>query len=189
MRQTQFFVILGLFLPFYHHNNWENQNFTKLKRSIWRFHHFTHVPKITIIWCMLPNIWNMTDIIFLSFWAIIYPLTLLTWKIKVLKKNKKTTGDIIISHKCTINDNHMMYDSWDKKCNRWNFLSSWAIFCPFTPLTTQKIKMLKNWKHHLEISSFYICVPKIMIRWYMVSEIWCVTDVIVISHLGYFLPF
>ena len=28
---------------------------------------------------------------------------------------KKTPRDIIIFHKCTINDNHMMYGSWDMK--------------------------------------------------------------------------
>ena len=27
-----------------------------------------------------------------------------------------------------------------------------------------------------EISSFYICVPKIMIKWCMAPEIWCTTD-------------
>ena len=36
-------------------------------------------------------------------------------KIKVFKKlkklKKKTSGDIIILHMCTINDNHMMYGS------------------------------------------------------------------------------
>ena len=50
-------------------------------------------------------------------------------------------------------------------------------FCPFTPLTTApKIKILKKWKFFLEILSFYICVPIIMIRWCMVPEIWCATD-------------
>ena len=29
------------------------------------------------------------------------------------EKMKKTAGDIIILHKCTINTNHMMYHSWD----------------------------------------------------------------------------
>ena len=32
-----------------------------------------------------------------------------------------------------------------------NFLSSWAIFCPFTHLTTRKIKILKKLKKHLEM--------------------------------------
>ena len=51
---------------------------------------------------------------FLLFWTIFCPFTLLkTKKIKILKKMKKTAGDIIILHKCTINTNHMMYHSWD----------------------------------------------------------------------------
>ena len=78
----------------------------------------------------------------------------------------------------------MMYVSLDLECNRQNFLSFWTIFCTFTPLTTKKFKILKNWKKHLEISSFYISIPKIMIRWCTVPEIWYVTDVIVISHFG-----
>ena len=40
----------------------------------------------------------------------------------------------------------MMYGSWDMKCDRQDFLSFWTFFCPFTQLTTQKIKILKNWK-------------------------------------------
>ena len=111
---------------------------------------------------------------------------LITQKIKVLKKMKKTHRDIIL-HKCTINDNHMMYGSCDMKRDTQNFLSFWTvfypftplttwkikikffflsiwtIFCPFTSLTTQKIKILKNWKKHIKISSFYLSVQKIMI--------------------------
>ena len=68
-------------------------------------------------------------------------------------------------------------------CNHFSF---WAIFCPFTPLTAEKIKLSKEWKKHLEISSFYNSVPKIMIICYTVPEIWCVTDVTVIFHFGLF---
>ena len=84
---------------------------------------------------------------FLSFWGNFCPLTLLTtWKIKILKKwNKNTWRYYHFTLKCIIdNDNHMMYGSWDMKRNRQKFLSFWAIFCPFTPLTTQKIKILKK---------------------------------------------
>ena len=38
------------------------------------------------------------------------------------------------------------------------------------------MKISKKWKKHHEISSFYTCVPKIMIRWCTAPEIWCVTD-------------
>ena len=77
-----------------------------------------------------------------------------------------------------------------KSCTEWitiffflnNFLSFWAIFCPFTPLTTQKIKILKKWKRHLEILSFYTSVQKIMIICYTVPVIWHARNVIFIFH-------
>ena len=61
-------------------------------------------------------------------------------------------------------------------------------FCSFTLRTIQKIKILKKWKICLEMSSFYIYVPKIMIRWCTVLKICCVTEVINISHSGLFFP-
>ena len=82
---------------------------------------------------------------------------------------------------CTINDNPMMYGSWDIERDRQIFFSIWIVFCPFTPLKTWKIKILKKWKKHLQISSFYTRVPKIRIICYTVPEIWCRTDVIVIG--------
>ena len=64
----------------------------------------------------------------------------------------------------------MRYGFWDRV--RQVFLSFWTIFCPFTSLTTQKIKFLKKWKTHMKMSSFHICVPKITIIWCMLPEIW-----------------
>ena len=93
------------------------------------------------------------------------------------RKMKKTPGDIILLHRCPNNHDHMLYCSWDmahEECNC--YFSFWAIFCSFTPLTALKIKISKKSKKDLEISSFYICVPKIMIRWCTVSEIRCVAD-------------
>ena len=97
------------------------------------------------------------------------------------EKMKKTIGSIIILHKCSIHDNHMMmYGSWDMKCDAQNFLSFGNVFCPFTPITTQKIKILT------EKSSFYTSVPNIMIICYTVPWIWHVTDLIVIFHFELF---
>ena len=70
-------------------------------------------------------------------------------------------------------------------------------FCPFNPLlpppplplTAQKIKISKKRKQYLEISSFNTSVPKIMIIWFTVPEIWWVTDVIVIFHCAIFCSF
>ena len=64
-----------------------------------------------------------------------------------------------------------------------------AIVWSFTPSTNQKIKTLKKRKKRLEIPSFYISVPKILIICYTVPEIWHVMDVIVVSFLANFLPF
>ena len=82
--------------------------------------------------------------------------------------------DIIILHLCTINDNHM-YSSWDMEHDR-HFFVILTIFCPFTPVTTQKIKTLKKWKKRFEILSFHTCAPQMKIIWCMVLEIWSVTD-------------
>ena len=140
------------FLPFYPPNNPKNQNFEKLKK--------TSGDIITLHMCTI----NATHIMYgswnikcngqnlLSFRTAFCTFTLLTTqKIKILKKWKKIPGDITILHKCTINDNHMIYGSWDMKSDRYIFLSFWTMFCPFTPIRTQKIKILKNWKKHLEI--------------------------------------
>ena len=79
-----------------------------------------------------------------------------------IKKMKKMTGDIIILDKYTINHDHGLYCSWDMVRDRCNcYFSFWAIFC----------------YKCLEISSFYTCVPKIMIWWCAVPEIWCMTDI------------
>ena len=63
-------------------------------------------------------------------------------------------------------------------------------FLPIYPIKTRKIKILKTWKEHPEISSFYTSVPKIRIICYTVPKIWCVAYVIVIFHFGlFFCPF
>ena len=68
------------------------------------------------------------------------------------KKMKKKPGDIIILHKCTTNHDHILYCSWDMACDTCNcYFSFSAIFCPFTPLTAQKIKIWNEkstWRYH-----------------------------------------
>ena len=49
----------------------------------------------------------------------------------------------------------MMYGCWDMEHDRHNFLLFWTIFCSFTHLWTQKIKILKKWKNCMEKLSFY----------------------------------
>ena len=94
----------------------------------------------------------------------------------------------------------MLYCSWDMVCDGCNFyLLFWDIFCyavseiwcvmdviiyfgllfvllppPSPPPNRPKYQnFYKNKKKHMEISSFYTCITKIMIRWCTISEIWC----------------
>ena len=128
-----------------------------------------------IIWCMIPEVWSAPDRIFLLSWTIFCPFTPPN-----SPKNEKKPGDIIILHKCTKNHDHMLYCSWDMVHDRCNpYFSFWAIFCPFTPPpppNSPKNQIFKKMKKTLKISSFYTGVPKIMIRWCTIPEIWCTTD-------------
>ena len=122
---------------------------------------------------------------FFSFWTIFCPFTpLTTQKIKILKKFK-TPGDIIILQKCTINDNHLMYVSWDMMHNRQIFFVILGHILPFYP-TNPKNQNFEKMKKTPRDIIIYIYAPKIIIWWCTVPEIWCVTDVIVISHFGLF---
>ena len=60
---------------------------------------------------MVPEIWRKTDIIFCHFGPFFALLPPNNPKNQNFEKNEKTTGDIIILHMCTINDDHMMYSS------------------------------------------------------------------------------
>ena len=152
-----FLSFWAIFLPFYPPNI---TNFEKNEKITWRYYHFTHVYhkwQSYDVWFLRYGAWQTEFFVILDRFLPFYPPN--NPKNQNFEKLKKTPGDIIILHMCTINDNHIMYGFWDIKCDRQNFLSFWTIFCPFTPLTTQKIKILKKWKNHLEILSLYTCVP------------------------------
>ena len=76
-RQIEFFVILGHVLLFYPTNNSKNQILKKWKNNLEISSFYTCVPQMTIIWCMVPEIWSTTDIIFMSFWTMFCPFYLL----------------------------------------------------------------------------------------------------------------
>ena len=102
-----------------------------------------------------------------SFWTIFCPftppLTPYNPENQNFEKIKKTPGDIIILHKCNINDNHIWYmvpEIWSK-VHQMKFLSSLATFCHFTALTAWKIRISKKMKtKSLEKSSVKQLHPK-----------------------------
>ena len=151
----------------------KNKNFEKTLNCR-RCHHqeiSTCVSKTTI---MTYGSWDMqwdclAELIAILGYFFLFNL-LATQKHKILKNGKSIWRCRQFIHACTCNF-HNLYVSWDMECGRYIFLSFSAIFCPFTQLTTRKIKIFKTWKKHLEISSFYSCVLQMTVIWYMTPEI------------------
>ena len=120
---------------------------------------------------------------FFSFWTFFCPFTLPNnLKNQNFEKMKKMCGDITILHKCTIKKSYeirfLRYGV--RKTEVFVFLGH---FCPITPLTTWKIKILKTLKNYLEI---YTCTPYMTIIWYIVPDIWGAWDRI-FCHFGSFI--
>ena len=150
---------------------------------------YTRAPKITIhdVWFLRKGMRQTEFFVILGDFSLFYhPPTpdptppSLPWmipKIKILRKKTK-------QNMCTINEDHIIYGSWNIRCDRQKFSSFWAIFCIFSPLTTWKIKIL-TLKKFLEMLSFYTFAPSLTIIWCMVPEIWSVTDII-FCHSGLF---
>ena len=70
---------------------------------------------------------------------------------------KEKPGDITILQICNVNNNLVMYGSWDMERDGHNILIL-GHFLPFFPTNNPKIKILKKWKQCLEILSFYIVI-------------------------------
>ena len=135
----------------------------------------------------VPEIWHMTDVIGIFHFGQFFAQT--AWKMKISKKIIKTKC-LEISSFNTKNHDYILYSSWEMAFDGCNcYFSFWAIFCPFTSLTAQKMKISKKWKKTQEISSFYTTVSKIMIIGYTAPEIWHVTHAILIFHFGLFFAF
>ena len=133
---AEFFVILDRFLPFYPPNNPQKTKFwEKKKKNCLEILSFYTAATINENYMMYGS-WDTKHVgpTFLPFWTIYCTFTPpTTQKIKILKKKrKKPPGDIITLHMCTINDNHMMYGSWDIECGTKFFiiLDFSCLMCP-----------------------------------------------------------
>ena len=94
--------------------NLKNQNFEKMKKipEDIIILHMSTINDNHMTSFMIPKIWSTTNRIFCHFgqcFALLPPNNPENQNFKKMKK--KTPGDIIILHMCTINDNHMMYGS------------------------------------------------------------------------------
>ena len=90
-----------------------------------------------------------------------FPFGIYWWTLKNPKDHNFEKGKKIIYHQRYHRFTHMYQkpQSYEVQFLRYevrqNFLSFWALFCPFNlpcppPLTTQEKKILKNWKKYLD---------------------------------------
>ena len=148
-------VILGHFLPFYHPQKPKNQNFEKWKNFLEISSFYTVYQKSQSygVWFLRYGVRQIEFFVILDCFLHFTSPPLWIQKIKILKKMKKTSEDIIILQICTINDSHMMYGSWGTECNRQNVLPFWTFFALLPPWQSQKSKFWKNEKTTLR--SYY----------------------------------
>ena len=112
-----FWVILCHFLPFYPTNKPQNQNFQKEKKNYLEMSTFyTCVPKIMIIWCMLPEIWS-TTVTFLCHFGPFFAFTsLTTLKTKIWKNIKNPLRYYPFTH---MHHTWRWYDVWFLRYRAW----------------------------------------------------------------------
>ena len=109
--------------------------------------------KISHVWFLRFKAWQTEFFVICGHFLRFYPPN--KPDNKNFKKLKKAPRDILCMR--TINDNHMKYGSWDMVRDSQAFLSFWAILCPFTPLATSNIKILKMKKTPGDIIILHKC--------------------------------
>ena len=113
---------------------------------------YTCVPKITIIWCTVPEIWSEIDKLFfviLGHFLPFYLSPLMIPNIKILKKFKKRLEILsFYTYMCTINEDHMVYGSWNIRWDRQKFSTFWAIFLSFQPLDKLEKTEKNTWRYY-----------------------------------------
>ena len=161
-------IILHICTKNHNHTMYSSWNFVWDRHKKRRYHHFTQVH----------HKWQSYDVYFLRNGTQQTDLFAILEQPKKSKfwKNETKPGDIIILHKCNKNheyDHNMPHCSWDTMRDRCIFyLTVWATFCPFTLLATQNNQnFTKLKKKHVEISSFYTCIPTIITTWCTIPEI------------------
>ena len=139
---------MGYFCPF--------TPLTKNENKTWRYHHFTDVRKIILICYTVPEIWCVTYVIVIFHFGLFLPfyssnsLKKENFKKKEGKKPQKTTTTTTT----TTWRYHYFTQAYQKSWSYailflrymvrdWgnSYFSFWTIFCPFSVLTAQKIKI------------------------------------------------
>ena len=173
---------------FYLPSSPKNQNFEKMKIRSGDIIilHICTIPYMTMIWCMVLEIWSVTDRIFvlLDWFFPFYPPN-------NLKKSKNQNHLEILSSYTSAPKNTIICYTIPEICHVTDVAAIFHFdyFLPFYSHNSPKTKISIKWKNRVEMPSFYTSVSNFMIIWYTAPETLRVTDVIIIFILGYFLPF
>ena len=110
--------------------NLKNQNFEKMKKNCWRYHHFTHVyqkPQSYEVQFLRYRVRQICFVILDNFLPFHppppTPFHCNNSENQNFEKMKKASGDVIILNLCNKKHNQMMYAYSDMECDRHNFLS------------------------------------------------------------------
>ena len=132
--------------------------FKKDKENTCRYHYENLDDMIYSFWDIEQNI---IKLVILGHFLPLY--TPKSPKIKILKNLKTCWRYHYFTHVYQ-KPQYMMYSSWDAEWEKQNFLSFWAISCPFThplplpshlPNDPKRQNFGKKWEKYLEIISFY----------------------------------
>ena len=136
-KTDRIFYHSGLFFALLHPYGPRKSKFWKNDKTNWRYYHFTRVPYMTIIWCIVPEIRSMTNIIFCHFGPFFALLPTSQTKISKFWKKWKNIWRYHFTH---------VHHKWQSN-NVW-FLRHWACqtelfvildhFLPFYPLNNLK---------------------------------------------------
>ena len=136
--------------------NLKKSKFWKKEKKPWRYYHFTHVYhkwQSYDVWFLRYGTWLTNVFVILNHLLPFYLTN--NQKIKILKKWKKAWR---YYHFTYVYHKLQSYDVWFLRYGaQWidgYFFSFWAIFCPFTPLTTQISKFWKILKNAVRYNQF-----------------------------------
>ena len=184
VRQTEFFVILSHFLPFYPLTTWKIEILKKWKNHPEETSPFytctkNHDHMMYPSWDMECDRQNSLPSHFLT----LYP----TNKMKNHNFGKmKKRHEISFFFTCVPQTTIIWCMVPENGARQTEFLSFWTSFCLFTPLTTQKTKILKKWKKRLEILSLYKGSRKSYNVWFLRHGARQTEFFLILDH---FLPF
>ena len=172
------FSFWTIFCPFTP-NSQKHENFKKIKKNTLRYHHFTQVYQKSWLYAILFLRYDMSQMSLLFFilgnFLPFYPPN--SSKNENFKTMKKKMWRY--HHFTQVYQKSWLYAVLFLRYGIWRMQLLFFIlgyFLPFYPLTDQKMKIPKKWNKHPEMSWFYTCLPKIVIRWCTVLEIQCATE-------------